>query len=261
MLAHFDPSLEIVLACDASDYGLGVVLSHQLSDGSEKPVAFVSRTLSESEKKYSQIEKEALACVVGVTRFRSFLYGHRFILQTDHKPLLSLFNENKSVPQQAANRIQRWALVLSSYEYQIEWRDTTSHANADALSRLPLPVVPATSTTPPETVLLIENLQVAPVTATEITDWTQRNPLFSRLYRYIRHGWRKQAEAELKSFWSRRHELYCEQGCKLWTGRVVVPPQGRERVLVELHLGHSGTTKMKALMRGLVYMVAWNRHC
>ena len=117
MLVHFDPSLEIVLACDVSDYGLGAVLSHRLPDGSEKPVAFVSRTLSDSERKYSQIEKEALACVLGVTRFRSFLYGHKFILQTDYKPLLSLFNENKSIPQQATNQIQRWALTLSSYEY------------------------------------------------------------------------------------------------------------------------------------------------
>ena len=78
VLVHFHPNLDIVLACDASDYGLGAVLSHSLPDGSEKPVAFVSRTLSDSERKYSQIKKEALACVVGVTRFRSFLYGHRF---------------------------------------------------------------------------------------------------------------------------------------------------------------------------------------
>ena len=174
MLVHFDPSLEIVLACDASDYGLGAVLLHHLPDSSEKPVAFVSRTLSNSETKYSQIEKEALACVVGVTRFRSFLYGHRFILETDHKALfLSLFNENKSIPQQAMNQIQRRALTLSWYEYTIEWRNTTSHANADTPSKLPLPNLPATSTTPTETVLLIEGLQDAPTTAAEIANWTQ----------------------------------------------------------------------------------------
>ena len=198
MLVHFDPSLEIVLACDASDYGLGAVLLHHLPDSSEKPVAFVSRTLSNSETKYSQIEKEALACVVGVTRFRSFLYGHRFILETDHKALfLSLFNENKSIPQQAMNQIQRWALTLSLHEYTTEWRNTTSHANADTLSKLPLPDLPATSTTPTETVLLIEGLQDAPVTAAEIANWTQQNPLFSRVYQYIRHGWPIQADVEL----------------------------------------------------------------
>ena len=102
VLVHFDPNLEICLACDASDYGIGAVLSHRMSDGYEKPIGFVSHTLSEAEKKYSQIEKEALACVVGVQRFRSYLWGHHFILQTDHKPLLTLFNENKIIPQQAA---------------------------------------------------------------------------------------------------------------------------------------------------------------
>ena len=122
----------------------------------------------------------------------------------------------------------------------IEWRNTTSHANADALSRLPSPDLPATSTTPAETVLLIENLQDGPVTTAEIADWIQQNPLLSRVYRYIRHGWPKQADAELQPFWSRRYEFCCEQGCILWSGGVVVPP---ERVLVELHSGHPGITR------------------
>ena len=68
-LAHFDPKLQIVLACDASAYGIGAVLSHRLSDGTEKPVGFTSRTLSTAEKKYSQLEKEGLACIFGVNRF------------------------------------------------------------------------------------------------------------------------------------------------------------------------------------------------
>ena len=71
-------SLDIQLACNASDYGLGAVLSHKMPDGSEKPIRFVSRTLSDTEKKYSPIEKEALACVVGVTRFYSYLWGKSF---------------------------------------------------------------------------------------------------------------------------------------------------------------------------------------
>lgn len=77
-----------------------------MPDGTEKPVGFFSRTLSDTEKKYSQIEKEALAYVAGVTRFHSCLWGHHFTLQTDHKPFPTLFNENKSIPQQAANHIQ-----------------------------------------------------------------------------------------------------------------------------------------------------------
>ena len=64
LLVHFDPTLTIRLTCDASAYGIGAVLSHEMPDGSEKPIGFVSRTLSNVEKKYSQIEKEGLACIV-----------------------------------------------------------------------------------------------------------------------------------------------------------------------------------------------------
>ena len=85
VLIHFDASKDIVLACDASQSGLGVVLSHKMSDGSERPVAFASRTLSPAEKNYSQVEKEALACVFGVKKFHIFLFGRKFSLVTDHK--------------------------------------------------------------------------------------------------------------------------------------------------------------------------------
>ena len=64
-LVHFDPTLEIILARNASAYGIGAVLSHRMPDGSDKPVGFVARTLTKAEQNYSQIDKEALACVFG----------------------------------------------------------------------------------------------------------------------------------------------------------------------------------------------------
>lgn len=81
-LVHYDPNLKLQLSADASAYGIGGVLSHIMPDGTERPVAFASRTLSEAEKKYSQIEKEALSIVFAVTKFHMYLYGRQFVLLT-----------------------------------------------------------------------------------------------------------------------------------------------------------------------------------
>ena len=254
VLVHFDPKLEIRLACDASDYGIGAVMSHRMPDGSEKPVGFFSRSLTLTERKYSQIEKEALSCVVGVTRFHSYLWGHHFVLQTDHKPLLTLFNEDKPIPQQAANRIQRWAWKLASYEYSIEWRASGQHSNADALSRLPLPQTPADTTIPAELVLMVEKLDDAPVTAKQVASLTRRDPLMAKVYRYIQEGWPvKTDDPALRPYWIRRLELSTLDGCIVWGTRVVIPPQVRGILLAELHSGHPGCTRMKSVARGLLW--------
>ena len=253
LLVHFDPKLEIILACDASEYGIGAVLSHRMPDGSEKPVGFVSRTLTKPEKNYSQLEKEGLACIFGVKRFHSYLFGHKFVLQTDHQPLTTLFKESKVVPEQASSRIQRWALLLASYEYTISFRCTSKHSNADAMSRLPLPNQPTGTPVPAELVLIIESLDEAPVTASQIAAWTQKDTVLSTVMQYIMLGWPASVKGELKPYWNRRMELSTHAGCILWGLRIVVPPQGQSTVLAELHGAHPGMTRMKALARQLVW--------
>ena len=138
VLAHFDPSLPIGISCDASEVGIGAVLFHRYPNGSERPVANMSKTLDDTQRKYSQIQKEALAIVFAQRKFHQFLYGRKFILVTDHKPLLALFGPTKATPILAANRLARWALLLSQYDYKIEYRKTSEHGNADALSHLPI---------------------------------------------------------------------------------------------------------------------------
>jgi hypothetical protein len=91
VLVHYDPKLPLILECDASPYGIGAVLSHQFPDGVERPIAYASRSLNNAEKNYSQIEKEGLAIIFGLSKFYMYLYARKFILCTDHKPLLKIF--------------------------------------------------------------------------------------------------------------------------------------------------------------------------
>ena len=132
VLTHYDPNLPVTLACDASSYGLGCVISHVLPNGEEKPIAFASRTLNKAEKKYSQIDKEALAIVWAVKKNNLYLYGKKFTLITDHKPLVTIFSPEKGISATTAARLQRYALFLAGYSYDIKYKNTNSHGNCDS---------------------------------------------------------------------------------------------------------------------------------
>jgi hypothetical protein len=136
-LTHFDPRLPLVVATDASPFGIGAVLSHIMPTGEERPVMFVSRSLSKTECNYPQIEREALAIIFAVRKFYLYLYGRKFTLITDNKPLTAIFGPKTSLPILAAERMQRWAMLLAGFNYDIQYRRSAANANADCLSRLP----------------------------------------------------------------------------------------------------------------------------
>ena len=122
LLTHFNPRRPLLLSCDASPYGIGAVLSHSFEDGSEKPVAYASRSLAPAERNYAQIEREGLSIVFGVKKFHQFLFGHKFTIFSDHKPLQHILSASRMVPTMASARLQRWALTLSAYNYEVRYK-------------------------------------------------------------------------------------------------------------------------------------------
>jgi hypothetical protein len=136
ILAHYDPQLPLVLATDASSYGVGAVLSQLHPDGTEKVLQYASQTLTDTQKKYPQIGKEAYAIVFGVKKFHQYLFGNKFTLITDHQPLVQIFSPTKALPFYTVMRMLHYALFLEGFKYNIKYRNSKLHGNADALSRL-----------------------------------------------------------------------------------------------------------------------------
>ena len=104
-------SSSVLMHFDASPYGVGAVLSHQTEEG-ERPIAFASRTLSPAERKYAHLDKEGLYIIFGVKKFDGYLFGRKFVIRSDHKPLQRLLDNTRVIPQLVSARLQWWSLIF-----------------------------------------------------------------------------------------------------------------------------------------------------
>ena len=254
-LAHFDARLPIILATDASNYGLGAVLLHRYPDRSERPIAHASKTLSAAEQNYSQIEEEALSIIYGVKKFHQYLAGRTFELFTDHQPLLSIFRPDKALPLSSTSRIQRWAIFLMGYQFTIRYKRTHQHANADALSRLP---VGPDATFNDDSSLQVHSvceqlLETSLVDASQIAKATDTDDTMKLVKRFVLTQWPAHASSlprpDLLPFFHNRQAISETNGCLVKDAQVIVPPSLQDQVLRLLHRSHLGKVKMKQLAR------------
>ena len=149
--------------------------------------------------------------------------------------------------------VKRDGTIRVCGDYTIGYKPGDQHANADALSRLPLPDHPKDVPLPGEMVLLFETLNSSPLTAAEIRALTDKDPLLSRVRNNVLRGWHDTDQPAMRPYQSRSSELSVQDGCLLWGSHVVIPPRGRATVLSLLHEGHPGITGMKTLVRGYVW--------
>ena len=261
VLAHFDPSCPVGISCDASESGVGAVLFHRYKDNSERPIANASNseTLTDAPKRYPQIQKEALSIIFALKKYHQFLYGQPFILVTDHKPLISMFDPNTATPMQAANRLARWSLMLSQYavlhDNSIEYRSTKQHGNANALSRLPVgPDLSLGNDVDTVCTIRVINSQLQPHSRNQLKNATNREPVLSEVKRYVHEGWPQKIDStDVQEFKKYAASLSVTNDCLIDGNRVVISEPMQPQILDILHLGHFGMQRMKQLARSAVY--------
>ena len=244
-LAYYDRTKPVELQTDYSQSGLGAAL---VQDG--RPIQFASKALSDAEKNYAPIEGEMLAVTYGIKKFHHYLYGRKFVVKSDHKPLQYIHRKNLSL---APPRLRGMLMSIIQYDYQIVHVPGKYLVMPDAMSRLSqadFDEMPG---------LRVQIHSLVDVTETRLDQLkraTTSDTTLQKLMVIVREGWPssiKKVDHDIRPYWSVRDDISVLDGLLLCGSRLIIPVEARARTLSSIHEGHQGEVKSKLRAKEAVY--------
>lgn len=251
VLKFYNIEKPVMLSVDSSSYGLGAVL---LQDN--LPVAYASKALTESQKLWAQIEKELLAIVHGCERFHQYIFGKTVTVETDHKPLVHIFNKSFN---DTPLRLQRLRLRLQPYDLVIKYKPGKDLLLADALSRNNIKSSYEFDKLECEidahVDMIISNLSFSKDKLNLFKQATQQDTELTTIKNYIENGWpnRDKMPYNLKCYYPIKDELFVIDNLVFKNANVVVPLALRKEMLELIHYNHLGIEKCKSRARNVLY--------
>ena len=254
VLALFDPNLPTVVSADTSSFGLGAVLLQIQPGGERKPLAYVSRSMTPTEGRYAQIEKEALAFTWACELLPDYLIGMKFHIETDHKPFVPPFSSKHL--EELPIRVQRFRMRMMRNQYSITHVPGKHLAIADTLSRAPVSAPNTTDETLQHEAeifvdLVMEHLPATEQRLEEMKRAQAAKNVCRQVSEFCLSGWPDQCflSKAVKPYFPMQSELSVQQGLLMRGNRIVIPPPLRKELLEKIHDGHQGIDKCRGKAR------------
>lgn len=261
VLKYFDKNEDVILSVDASQSGLGAVIIQN-----EHPVAYASKSLTTTQQNYAQIEKETLAILYGCERFHSYLFGKKFIVESDHLPLQSIF---KKPLDKVPARLQRMIIRLQQYDFTVVFKPSKKLVIADYLSRNfhedeNFPFDDNVQIFEAQARMILDGIfDVSDVNFKKFKNCSENDSTIKTLISFIRNGWpesKRNVPQNVKNFFSFRDELSVVENLVFKGTKLVVPHSLITETLRDLHYVHMGCEKTKLKAKEIFYWPSMNTH-
>ncbi|XP_052752398.1 uncharacterized protein K02A2.6-like [Galleria mellonella] len=251
ILCHYDNTKPLTLSVDASQSALGAVLLQ-----CNKPIAYASKTLTDCQKRYAQIEKELFAILFGCQKFHQYVYGRKINVETDHKPLITLFKKPLS---QVPNRLQRMMLSLQVYDLNVTYVQGSKLYISDTLSRAAL--LESEEHSIDNDIAIHANMFISSLSVSEerlqiYKKETLNDSTLQKLLKYFIEGWpihKNKTELCVRQYWNYRSEIHVIDGLVFKNTSLIIPTSLRKEMLQKVHAGHLGISRSKNLVRGVIF--------